>query len=149
MEPGPVAEVTGLGFGHYSHAQRRNEKSYRSIPRNLFMHTKLRAEGARHISPGQRPGVASPQMRGALKGRDIKYHSARCLWSGVTPFQGLFFSIYPFPGRCPGLIFNDLSGLKPYYFLEPCLRVIMVENSKKANLIFRHLLICYFLLIII
>jgi hypothetical protein len=67
-----------------------NEKIVPIYARNLFVHTKLRAEGAGHISPGQRPGVANPQMRGALKGRDINVIRHDAYGRVLRPFRACF-----------------------------------------------------------
>ena len=67
------------------------------LSKNVDIHVffiTLCAEGARHIKPRATPWGSKPQMRGALKGRDIRGHFARCLLSHVTPFQGLCFFNY-------------------------------------------------------
>ena len=54
-------------------------------------------EGAKQISPGQRPGDRKPNRPRALKGRD----TCRVMF---RPFRAQVSASDPLPGRCPGLI---------------------------------------------
>jgi len=67
-------------------------------------------EGARHTSPGQRPGLGAHGCS-ALKGRDIRRPAAG-IWCGhlSRPFRaGLTHPHHP--GRCPGLVCDAPLGL--------------------------------------
>jgi hypothetical protein len=57
-------------------------------------------KGAKHNSPGQRPGTRVPTPNLALKGPDKPGRRP----VPVSPFQGIFPVGARFPGRCPGLI---------------------------------------------
>src|SRR5262249_40657044 len=63
----------------------------------------LGPEGARQISPGQRPGSANDQESlQALKGRNNRPEAACCALSGLASFPRI-----PFPRALP---WADLSG---------------------------------------
>jgi hypothetical protein len=49
-------------------------------------------ERATHTSPGQRPGLGA----------------------AVSPLQGSNLCFFPYPGRCPGLIYHAPSGLRTF-----------------------------------
>ncbi|MET3872509.1 hypothetical protein J3R74_002379 [Puniceicoccus vermicola] len=102
-------------------SQKAKPGNTRSLTRTAISCT----NGAKPVSPGQRPGKPqpSPQSR-ALKGRNSQslpeLHTCR---GRVTPFQG-----YPLggdpesPGRCPGLsggcTFDALDSATPEVLME-------------------------------
>ena len=83
--------------------------------RNPFIDAKPYALKAQDISAQGNALGSNLQIRVALKGRDIKFHFPRCQRSYVTPLQGYIFIVFPYPGRCPGLICNGPSGLKTMF----------------------------------
>jgi hypothetical protein len=66
-------------------------------------------ERATHTSPGQRPGKTGAPLSSTLTGCDI----GRCVKCGCCTLSGCCEGGVPwYPGRCPGLAYNALSGLR-------------------------------------
>ena len=75
----------------------------------------LSANGAPHTSLGQRPRNNGPQSSQALKGRNnppANRPRGFPVWMFWSPLQGWHGFAMPYPGRCPGLVWDAALRLE-------------------------------------